>query len=193
MRSKKIYRLAVFLTEGYVTEEFVKRNPVVSRTIEMRGHQTLEQLHHTIFRAFDRRDDCHLCEFHLGKAPRDRSDNRYVMPFIFDDPEDYDETPASGDIETTRLDDLNLEVGRHFGYWYDFGDDWYHEIEVSAIVEPEPNYRYPRITERIGESPPQYPLDEEDMEDEKRPQWRECVVTPPRSRRKGTRPSEEGN
>jgi hypothetical protein len=167
MKSKKLYTLDVWLTDGYMTDEFVEHNPVISRTIEIRGDQTLDQLHRTIFRAYDRWDDCHLCEFHFGKGPRDRSEDRYVMPFCLDDTEEFGETPATGSIDRTRLDDLNLEVGRHFGYWYDFGDNWYHEIEVTALGEPEPKRRYPRITARVGESPPQYPpVEDDEFEDE---------------------------
>ena len=36
-----------------VTREFVKRNPVVCRTIQIKGNQTLEDLHHVILGAFD--------------------------------------------------------------------------------------------------------------------------------------------
>jgi len=39
-----IYTLDVFITSGPVSEKFVKKNPVMSRTIEIRGDQTLEEL-----------------------------------------------------------------------------------------------------------------------------------------------------
>jgi len=53
----KIYTLEVFIIAGLVTEKFAKQNPVLSRTIEIRGDQTLEALHHVIFRAFNREDE----------------------------------------------------------------------------------------------------------------------------------------
>jgi hypothetical protein len=40
-----LYTLEVFLVSGPITEEFVKHNPVVSRTVEIRGGQTLADLH----------------------------------------------------------------------------------------------------------------------------------------------------
>ena len=45
---------------------------------------------------------------------------------------------------------------------FDFGDDWWHQIDVVAIHDEIPTGRYPRITTRIGESPPQYPDFDED-------------------------------
>ena len=154
--AKLLYTLEVSILDGLMTDDFVRRNPAVSRTIEIRSDQTLNQLHRAIFEAFDRWDDCHLTEFHFGRGPRDRDADRYVLPFIHDDPEEYDEPPAAGSMTRTRLASLKLEVGSVFWYWYDFGDDWYHEIQVVAVGEPAPGGTYPRAIARLGESPPQY-------------------------------------
>jgi len=139
-----------------MTDAFVRANPVVSRTIEIRADQTLNQLHRAIFEALDRWDDCHLHEFHLGREPRDRHARRYVLPFAFDDPQDLDEEPAAGSVTQTRLGGLGLEVGSVFWYWYDFGDNWYHELRVLAIGEAGPKVKYPRVVASVGDSPPQY-------------------------------------
>ena len=40
-----LHTLEVRIDDGPMTEEFVKRNPVVSRTIQSRSDQTLDQLH----------------------------------------------------------------------------------------------------------------------------------------------------
>jgi hypothetical protein len=48
-----------------MTAEFAKRNKVISRTIQIRGDQTLEDLHHAIFAAFDREEE-HMYEFQIG-------------------------------------------------------------------------------------------------------------------------------
>ena len=34
------------------------------------------------------------------------------------------------------LDDLDLKPHRIFGYWFDFGDDWYHQVQVERIDTP---------------------------------------------------------
>lgn len=154
--AKKLYTLQVTILDGCMTGEFVRKNPAISRTIEIKADQTLNQLHMAIFDALDRWDDCHLCEFHFGSGPRDRHAERYVLPFIYDDPEEYDEPPAAGSVTRTRLGGLGLEVGSVFWYWYDFGDNWYHEIRVTAIGEADPTVKYPRVIARVGDSPPQY-------------------------------------
>ena len=48
-------------------------------------------------------------------------------------------------------------------YWFDFGDDWWHQINVLAIDDKVPKGKYPKVVKRIGKSPPQYvDWDEED-------------------------------
>jgi hypothetical protein len=63
---------------------------------------------------------------------------------------------AVGDARTTKLDDLDLRPGRVFGYWFDFGDDWYHQVQVERIEKAGPTVAYPRVIKRVGKSPPQY-------------------------------------
>ena len=53
----RLYTLEVFLLSGPITEKFAKENPEISRTIQIRGDQTLEDLHHALFDAFDRSDE----------------------------------------------------------------------------------------------------------------------------------------
>ena len=58
----RLYTLEVFLISGPISEKFAKKNPVVSRTIQIRGDQTLEDLHRAIFDAFGRWEE-HMYEF----------------------------------------------------------------------------------------------------------------------------------
>lgn len=148
-----LYRLEAFLASGPVTEEFVKRNPVVSRTIEIRGDQTLAELHQILFKAFDREEE-HLYEFQFkGKGPADPQAERYVSPLVVSNEEELE---AAGLSTETKIGALDLEEGEPFGYWFDFGDDWWHQINVVSIKEEVSGGNYPRIIERVGESPPQY-------------------------------------
>jgi len=148
----KLYTLDVFLIGGQITEQFAKKNPVVSRTIKIRGDQTLKALHHAIFDAFERWDE-HMYEFQFGKKPMDPKGPRYVLPSAFDADDEY---PPAGRVDKTTLDSLNLEEGRSFGYWFDFGDDWWHQINVEAIEGNVPTGKFPKVTKRVGKSPPQY-------------------------------------
>ncbi len=78
----RLYTLEVFLLSGPITEKFAKKNPVMSRTIQIRGDQTLEDLHHAIFDAFGRSEE-HMYEFQFGKGPMDPEGPRYVLPSAF--------------------------------------------------------------------------------------------------------------
>ncbi len=143
-----LYVLSVFLQSGPISEKFA--GEVVSRVIEIRGDQTLEDLHYAIFDAYDRYEE-HMYEFQLGKRPFDPNGLNYGLP-----------NPSSGkkghgDARITRLDDLDLKPDRIFGYWFDFGDDWFHQIEVQRIEQAIPTVLYPRVMKRVGRSPPQYP------------------------------------
>jgi hypothetical protein len=155
----KLYVLSVFLSSGPFGKKF--SNKVVQRVIEIRGDQTLEQFHQAIFDAFDRWDD-HLYEFQFGKRPFDPAGPNIGI--------EGSPSMATGkllptqrrDARTTRLDDLKLNQQSVFGYWFDFGDNWYHQIQVDRIEQAIPTVTYPRISKRVGKSPPQY--QEEDDE-----------------------------
>jgi len=150
----QLYTLEVFLLSGPIKEKFAKKNPTISRTIQIRGDQTLEDLHHAIFDAFDRFDE-HMYEFQFGKGPMDPKARRYVLPNAFEMDLGDGKRPA-GRVDQTTLDSLCLEVDRSFGYLFDFGDDWWHQIDVTAIEEKVPPDKYPKVTKKIGKSPPQY-------------------------------------
>ncbi len=134
------------------------------RRIAARGNQTLNDLHWAIFKAFDR-DDEHLYSFYFptpGATGRNwlRNAVEYTHPYGADDPSPFGH--ARFNAAEVKLSALELKPGQVFLYVFDFGDEWWHEITVEQIeVEPKRG-KYPRVVERHGKSPPQYP----DMEDE---------------------------
>lgn len=142
----KIYTLCVYLIGGPVSDEF--EDIEISRTIQIRGNQILQQLHKIIFKAFNRDDD-HLYEFNLGEGPSDRSEIYALSSSAFEWLKEEE-----GDVNVTTIESLGLEVGRAFGYWYDFGDDWLHQINVVAVDDSTGSGKYPLIIEQVGKSPP---------------------------------------
>lgn len=130
----------------------------VWRRIELRADQTLADLHYAIQDAFEWDDD-HLYAFFLsGKA--------------WDDSTEYGVPEASErGAGAHRLEQVLPRRGKKFLYIFDFGDEWRHRIVLEAIVRDgvEAAGDYPRIVERHGEAPPQYPdwdEEDEDWEDE---------------------------
>ena len=151
----QLYTIEIFLMGGPLGEEF--EGQVISRKIQIRGDQTLHDLHCMIFEAYDRWEE-HMYEFNLGASPDDGS-RLYIFSGGFAQLEF-----SCGAPEDTTLDSLGLKEGQHFGYTFDMGDNWEHELEVSRI-EPAPAKRkYPKIIAKVGASPPQYPDFEEEDE-----------------------------
>ena len=142
-----LYVFAVFLVGGPVDKKFA--NKECSRFIEIRGDQTLHQFHQAIFAAFERADE-HLYEFQLGKRPFDPEGPNYGIP----DPHSPKE--AEKDARATKVDDLDLKLHRVFGYLFDFGDEWFHQVQVEKIEQAIPTVTYPRVIRRVGKSPPQH-------------------------------------
>jgi hypothetical protein len=127
----------------------------VWRRIELRGDQTLHDLHNVIQEAFDWDDD-HLYAFFLSGKAWDE-DSAYESP--------YSEDGRSA--ARYRLASLPLRRGKQFLYIFDFGDELRHQIKLEAITPGgvDANAAYPRIVERHGASVPQYG-DEDDYDDE---------------------------
>ena len=98
----RLYTVEVFIISGPVTDKFAKKNRVISRTIQIRGDQTLEDLHYAIFDAFGRWEE-HMYEFQFGKRPMDPKAPRYVLPRAFKGPCQYSRASFSETIATGTL------------------------------------------------------------------------------------------
>ena len=152
MGSKETQVLAIDSESGQITKKFAKKNRGVSRTIQIRGDQTLQDLHEAIFDAFDREEE-HMYEFQFGKGPMDPKGVFYAMPEMVD--AGFEGRRPAGYVDVTTIESLGLTVESRFGYWFDFGDDWWHQINVESIEETVPGGKYPKVTKREGKSPPQ--------------------------------------
>lgn len=96
-----------------------------------------------------------MYEFQIGgKGPMDPKARRYVLPGSMNDL--ARDSKPTGDVKHTAIGSLGLKRDEVFGYWFDFGDDWWHQINVVAIEEKEGRGTYPRVIKRRGKSPPQY-------------------------------------
>ena len=85
----------------------------------------------------------------------------YACPFTCEEPGPFADEPLHN-AATTKLSSLGLQPKQVFLYLFDFGDEWLHEITVEAIDAKPETGKYPRVLEKHGQSPPQYPeLDEE--------------------------------
>jgi hypothetical protein len=62
-----------------------------------------------------------------------------------------------GNVQTTTMEDLDLQPRQEFMYLFDYGDEWRFKVRVHALNEnADPQAEYPRVVESVGEAPPQY-------------------------------------
>jgi hypothetical protein len=59
-------------------------------------------------------------------------------------------------VTETKLSDLCHQIGQTFEYLFDFGDEWYFEIEVLAFGDEKIDPKQAEIRKRKGKSPDQY-------------------------------------
>ncbi len=127
------------IIELTITLEHVK--PTVIRIVEVPLGIRLDRLHLTIQAAMGW-ENAHLYMFMAAGS-------RWGVP----DPDfGGDELPAS---ESTLEDVLGSTNMKTLRYLYDFGDDWMHRIEAGEISDAVSGDLYPKLTEVIGQCPPE--------------------------------------
>jgi hypothetical protein len=105
------------------------------RQIEIRGTQSLQDLHWAIFNAFGFEEE-HLYAFFLS--------NRFG-----DFETEYAHSRAKcRSAETAVIGRLGLAVKQKIAYVYDFGDEHRFEVELVAVQAAEARYKYPRESKR---------------------------------------------
>ncbi|MEE9425056.1 MAG: hypothetical protein V3V18_08740 [Methylococcales bacterium] len=138
-----IWTFKIELILGYLAEE------EWICVIEIDCSSTLEELHFAIQDAVGFDND-HLYEFYIARTERSRDRVR------FDD--------ENEEIYELTLDDLYpLDKGKKFFYLFDYGDHWLFNLSKSRkkSQQPEKDIKYPRIIEKTGKNPEQYPEWEE--------------------------------
>jgi len=119
------------------------QNRDIWRVIEMRGDQTLDDLHYAIQDAVDFDAD-HLYSFFMSGRAWDKT-TEYASP--------YTEGRSAAKV---RIRDLRLRPKQRFLYLFDYGDEHRCEVQLLDINPEGPKGKYPRIVERHGPNPQQY-------------------------------------
>jgi hypothetical protein len=148
--TKKPQRVRIYTLDVGVARSTASRPAAVSRTIQVRGDQTLDVLHTAIATAFERLAEASY-EFQFEAGPLHPEGKRYVLPAEYE-LDVRGDSPVAGRVTDTTLDSLHLTPGQSFGYWPDGGDDWWHPIAVRQIKDGVPRGRYPKVTQRHGDS-----------------------------------------
>lgn len=141
--------------EIYVFKVKLGYDKRVWREIGIRGSQTLHDLSLAIVDAFDFYD-WHLYSFFMSGRAWDPS-TEYVTPDYVQDP--WDKKMRADEV---RISSLGLELKQRFLYLFDYGDEWRFEVQFLKCITSEEGVDYPHVTKRRGESPHQYPPDEDE-------------------------------
>jgi len=118
-------------------------SPSIWRRIQIPGDATLGDLHYTLQIALGWTNS-HLHEFQIGRK-------KFDAP-LSDDPDRPDDMI---DEDEWELNEVLERKKMKFGYHYDFGDDWMHEVVVEDITLPEKGVRYPVCLDGAQACPPE--------------------------------------
>lgn len=151
----EIYKMIAYLVSGPANAGDAGK--VISRTVEIKGSQSLEALHKIIFKAFGREDES-LYEFIIGKNAKYRGDIEYPVRSrkYYITATNSPDNPLEVVSSSIKISSLDLKPEERFLYIYDFGDEWIHMIDTVSIDGTSDGKKYPRITEKEGKAPPQY-------------------------------------
>lgn len=142
--------------------------PKLYRIIEASENCTFEDLHDVIFDAFNRFDE-HLYSFFITGKDTKNIRSIYDAPEITH-PMNVEDIMGFGRMkkstDKTRIGDVGLNEKDVFHYLFDFGDDWWHKIQVQNVNETKSKKKHIKIIKSVGESPPQYPDYDDEFEDE---------------------------
>jgi Plasmid pRiA4b ORF-3-like protein len=114
-------------------------SPPVWRRLLLPGGFTLDRLHRCLQLVMGWHD-CHLHSFDINGIQ-------------YGEPDPGEELSVRDEMDT-RLDRV-ASKGTQFRYTYDYGDWWEHTVKVEAVVNADPDERYPLCLEGEGECPPE--------------------------------------
>jgi hypothetical protein len=133
-----------FVDGVYIFKVFLLPKKEVWRRIKVSSDHTLSDLAEAIIDAY-RFDHEHLYSFFM--------DGEKWSPYKFTSP-DEKEGPHADRI---KIGELNLRKRQKILFLYDYSREWTFEVELESIEEDKPKPDRPKIIEKHGRSPEQYP------------------------------------
>jgi hypothetical protein len=110
-----------------------------SKVLQVRGDETLAALHRAIFDAFRRKDKEPHYVFSFGECGESLEGPCYSEVENNRPPQPNEPMTWIEDARKTTLNQLELRTGQKFTYWFDFGVDWIHCVEILKGRTFKPN------------------------------------------------------
>ena len=127
-RNKETNKTVVFMVK-YLGQCGCGCSEKITRKIELKETQTLDDLHEAIIHKSLRWFDPHFCSFYFDNKPYSKNRN---AEYTFNPEPDASPTNFFGDFgqpksTKTKLNDLTLQKKQKFLFIFDFGDD-HHSV-----------------------------------------------------------------
>jgi hypothetical protein len=111
--------------------------PPIWRRLQVPSTTSLAELHDIIQAAMGWYD-CHLHQFEVNGVHY--ADTNHMLADTTDE---------------ARRTLAEMRAGDRLAYWYDFGDDWWHDIIVESLDRADPALTYPRCVTGRRAAPPE--------------------------------------
>ncbi|MGA9310062.1 MAG: plasmid pRiA4b ORF-3 family protein [Pseudonocardiaceae bacterium] len=111
--------------------------PPIWRRLQVPSTTSLAELHDIIQAAMGWYD-CHLHQFEVNGVHY--ADTEHMLEDTTDE---------------ARRTLAAMQAGDRLAYWYDFGDDWWHDIVVESVDRADPALTYPRCVTGRRAAPPE--------------------------------------
>jgi hypothetical protein len=111
--------------------------PPIWRRLQVPSTTSLAELHDIIQAAMGWYD-CHLHQFEVNGVHY--ADTNHMLADTTDE---------------ARRTLAEMQAGDRLAYWYDFGDDWWHDIIVESLDRADPALTYPRCVTGRRAAPPE--------------------------------------
>ncbi len=124
-----------------------RSKPPIWRRVVVRADMRLDRLH-TVIQIAMGWTDSHLHHFSAGSG--------FALTFYgTPDPEFGGMGSETLNEKHYTVADLAPAARRKFGYEYDFGDGWEHQVAVERVLPPDPAFRHPVCLAGANACPPE--------------------------------------
>lgn len=117
----------------------------------LKGRTSLYTFAKEIVDAFDFEFD-HAFGFYDNIKDIHESSEAYTLFYDFGDPVNDNEKS----VKKSYIYKI-FQLNKKMLFLFDYGDNWEFLVECCGVIEAEIGKRYPKITKKQGEAPPQYP------------------------------------
>lgn len=135
----------------------------IFRKIEILENASLYKSAEAIVNAYDFNFD-HCFGFFSKISENNYYDSERKYELFTDIKEEGENIESTGaeSVKKTKIKDVWQKIGDKMLFLFDYGDCWHFVVELKDFGDKTENKKYPRILEKVGKSPEQYPAVEED-------------------------------